>query len=356
MKYIFFHFFIFFFFFIFQKIFYKKKKKKNKKIWPYIDITILQPSSRPLPPPRRPACGFFRAASIRNRLYSLSSRLSSPLWRWNMKEFERKQAIADLRLTDLQKSFCEHYVEHFNVLRAVRESGSLSANTTQIGTDMMRNPSVVSYIEILKSYAADRVDLRLDRVLKELMRIGFSRMDHFVSWDKKTVVLKSSDELSEDDLAAVSEVVQVDTKDGAKIRVKLHSKQAALEKLLGYVESQEEGKKAKGAGTVSSSGPKQLTINNVTVRGMLMDPKARGAFETLSNQVFGVKGMGRVPKMSEAMMKQIDALTGAKLVDYVGAGEADGGEADGGEVAEDMAGEAVIDGACGYVEGDGGDV
>jgi phage terminase small subunit len=236
-----------------------------------------------------------------------------------MKEFDRKQKIADLQLTDLQKSFCEHYVEHFNANQAVRESGSITTNVKQTALDMMKSSRVLAYIEILKEYAADRVDLRLDRVLKELMRIGFSRMDHFVTWDKNSVTLRDSRELGEDDLASVSEVIQVDTKDGAKIRVKLHSKQAALEKLLVYVEGQEEGRGVKKP----QNGPKQVTINNVTVRGMLLDPKTRGAFEILSNRVFEEAGTVKVPKMSVAMKRQLATLTGSGLVGYSNKGEGD---------------------------------
>ena len=245
-----------------------------------------------------------------------------------MKEFERKQRISDLKLTDMQKSFAEHYVEHFNQARAVRESGSTARNTTRIAAEMMSNENVLAYIEILKEYAADRVDLRLDRVLKELMRIGFSRMDHFVTWGGVTkgrkgqpniadgVQLKPPEELTEDDLAAISEITEMDTAQGKKVKIKLHSKQAALERLLVFVENQEGGGKKKKDD--EPDGPKQVTVNHTTVRNYLLDPKARHAIEVLSNRSFAEKGTSEVPGMTPAMRKQIEQLTQKSgLVEYL---------------------------------------
>jgi phage terminase small subunit len=237
-----------------------------------------------------------------------------------MKEFERKQKISDLKLTDIQRSFAEHYVEHFNISRAVRESGSTTKNVAQFGREMLSNENVMAYIEILKEYAADRVDLRLDRVLKELMRIGFSRMDHFVTWgtDKcgksKGVVLRNPKELTEDDLAAISEIVETDTKEGKKVKIKLHSKQAALERLLTFVEGTEGLNKKKGA--TDQPAPSRVTINHTTVRNHLLDAKTRNAIELLSNQMFSGKGSAEVPKMTPAMRKQIEQLTNSKLIEY----------------------------------------
>ena len=98
-----------------------------------------------------------------------------------------------LQLTDQQKLFAERYVEHFNKSRAVRESGSRSLSRDAIRNlyeDMLSNDRVLAYIEILKEDAVGRVDLRLDRVLKEQMRLGFSRMDHFVTWTEGGVGLE----------------------------------------------------------------------------------------------------------------------------------------------------------------------
>jgi hypothetical protein len=236
-----------------------------------------------------------------------------------MKEFERHQRVAALQLTDQQKLFAERYVEHFNKSRAVRESGSKALNYSAIQRvyeDMLARTNVLAYIEILKEDAASRVDLRLDRVLKEQMRIGFSRMDHFVTWTEKGVKLKGSKELSEDDLAAVQEIVQTETTTGTKIRVKLHPKQPALDQLLKYVDGHD-GDQKKG----DKGGPKKLVQNNVTINGALMDPASRKAIEILSNRLFKENGKASVPVMTPAMQARVEALTASRLVEYAPASE-----------------------------------
>jgi len=232
-----------------------------------------------------------------------------------MKEFERHQKVDALQLTDQQKLFAERYVEHFNKMRAVRESGSKALTkdaVRRVHEEMFKKPEVLAYIEILKEDAAGRVDLRLDRVLKEQMRIGFSRMDHFVTWTENGVKLKQSRDLSEDDLAAVQEIVQTETPGGTKIRVKLHPKQPALDQLLKYVDSRDgDGDKKKGDKT-----PKKLVQNNVTINGALTDPAARRAIEVLSNRLFAENGKAAVPVMTPTMQARVEALTASRLVEY----------------------------------------
>lgn len=233
-----------------------------------------------------------------------------------MKEFNRNARVLALQLTDEQKMFAERYLEHFNQSRAVREVIKTDRRSTisTLGKQWMNDPNVLEYMEILKEDAAARVDLRLDRVLKEQMRIGFSRMDHFVSWTKDGVMLKGSNELSEDDLAAVQEIVQTETPAGMKIRVKLHPKQPALDQLLKYVDSRD-GDTDRKQGDKSTT--QKVIQNNVTINGALMDPKARHAIEVLSDRLFTEKGQAGVPKMTLAMRKKIAALTESRLVEYV---------------------------------------
>lgn len=232
-----------------------------------------------------------------------------------MREFERLQKIEALGLNERQKLAAERYVEHGVKVRAVRDAGYTGNDLKSIAKEVFNNPRVQEYIEILKEDVAGRVDLRIDRVLKELMCIAFSRMDHFASWSDAGVKLKASGELNEYDLSAVQEITQVDTKEGTKIKVKLYSKQAALDRLLDFVSMADGIKNGKGGPALPGSQPQKI-VNNLHVRQFLVDPGARNAFEKLANMLFEEKGVQGVPKMTRAMKHKIAELTDSKLIEY----------------------------------------
>lgn len=233
-----------------------------------------------------------------------------------MKEFDRHTKIDSLMLTDQEKRFCERYVEHFNKARAVRESGSKTKYPSQQAAKYLEKSEILQYIEILKEDAAGRVDLRLDRVLKEQMRIGFSNMAHFVRKNRKSKKLElvPPEELGEDDLAALQEIIITDTKAGSqKTRIKLHPKQPALDTLLKFIDSRDgDGDKKKG----NAKTPTKLVQNNINFNEALTDPKTRKALEVLTNLAFEAAGMGVVPSMSPAMQKKIAELSDQHLVEY----------------------------------------
>lgn len=246
-----------------------------------------------------------------------------------MREFNRMTKIDLLMLTDQEMRFCERYVEHFHKARAVRESGSKTKYVHQQARTYLAKKEIKEYIEILKEDASGRVDLRLDRVLKEQMRLGFSNMAHFVEKDKKTghFKLKAIESLGEDDLAAISEIIITDTKSGSqKTRLKLHPKQPALDSLLKYVVTprSSDGEPKKGD---TKDGKGQIR-GNVIINQILADPKTRRALELLTNQVFVVDGKTGVPAMPKVMLDTIEQLTAARLVEYQPVVEAKGAHVD----------------------------
>lgn len=86
---------------------------------------------------------------------------------------------------------------------------------------------VAARILEIQRRAADRAEASVERILKEQMRLGYSNVTDVLSFTGKKVTLKSSDQLSEDVTAAISEVRQ--TKDG--VQIKFHDKNRALEAL-----------------------------------------------------------------------------------------------------------------------------
>jgi len=186
-----------------------------------------------------------------------------------------RQEIADLRLTDKQKRFCEEYLIDFDATKAVKRSGYHGKNASTVASQIMSSESVQAYIAILKKELSERVNLRLEDVVREYMRIGFARIDEMVSWSKETVTLKPSKTLTEDQLAAVASVEN--TREG--IKIKMHGKLEALAKLKEFCDDPGEKGKTKPAG--------DTYVNVNEVRVLLADPAMRQSLDKVSQAFIG---------------------------------------------------------------------
>jgi phage terminase small subunit len=94
---------------------------------------------------------------------------------------------------------------------------------------------VAEAIRVAMSERSERTKITLDRVLEELALIAFSDMRDFVTWGPNGVRLKASDELPEKVARCVSELAESPGKYGSSIRLKLHDKLAALDKLARHI-------------------------------------------------------------------------------------------------------------------------
>jgi len=87
-------------------------------------------------------------------------------------------------------------------------------------------------IEEIASHAA-RLGITADRVLLEYARIAFADLRHIVEWSDGALVIKSLDEISDADAAAISEIVP--GTDPGRSRVKLYDKKAALDAIARHL-------------------------------------------------------------------------------------------------------------------------
>jgi len=203
-----------------------------------------------------------------------------------------RQEIADLKLTDKQKRFCESYLEDFDAPKAVRRTGYGGRNASDVGRQLLQNENIQAYIAILKREVSSRIALRLEDVMREYMRVGFARIDEIASWSKGTVTLKPSKTLTEDQLSAIASVEN--TREGLKI--KMHGKLEALAKLKEFCE--EKPKTGKTASTAST------LINIGEVRVALGKPETRKALDQVSSAF-----LGRRLKSLEHLDKYVDKVT-----------------------------------------------
>lgn len=131
-----------------------------------------------------------------------------------------------------QKRFCQEYIIDLNATQAAIRAGYSKKTANPKGSQLLAKVSISDAIQKALEKRSIRTQITQDRVLEELARIGFSRVDDYVEWGGSKYKLKESQELTDDQKAAISEVSVHKSKEGGSIKFKLYDKKGALE-LLG---------------------------------------------------------------------------------------------------------------------------
>ena len=135
-------------------------------------------------------------------------------------------------MTNKQSIFVQEYLISLNATQAAVMAGYSKKRAAEIGYQLLQKTTVQSAIQEAMKEREKRTEITQDRVIKELARIAFARVDRYLSFNASGVDLKDSSELSEDDLAAIESVSEMLTNAGGYTKFRLHSKEKALE-LLG---------------------------------------------------------------------------------------------------------------------------
>lgn len=134
-----------------------------------------------------------------------------------------------VRLTWLQKGFVMEFPKDLNGTKAVIRAGYSERSAAVQASRLLRNAKVQVALQKAMQDRAARTEITQDRVLREIARIAFSSIGEFTEWSEAGMRTIDSDKLSEDQLAAISEVTAAVTRRGYQVRVKLHDKLKALE-------------------------------------------------------------------------------------------------------------------------------
>ena len=131
-----------------------------------------------------------------------------------------------------QRFISEYLIEPNSKTAAVR--AGYAANT---GGLLLSKPLVIAEIERRRLKLANKMEITAERVLREYARIAFADSRQIMSWGPDGVTLRDSTELTDDEAAAVAEVAETlgTDKGGGSIRLKTHSKIAALEALAKHL-------------------------------------------------------------------------------------------------------------------------
>jgi phage terminase small subunit len=179
------------------------------------------------------------------------------------------------KLTIKQEAFVHAYLETGNASEAYRRAYSPKKMSTKSVADeasrLLQHPGIAPVVAAARQQVAAQHDVTVERIVTELARIAFSDIRKAVKWgtvgdgesilQASYVALKSSDEIDGDTARAIAEVSQTQT----GLKIKLHDKISALDKLgkhLGLFESDDA---AKG----------NITVQILNLIGQHPEPPAR---------------------------------------------------------------------------------
>jgi phage terminase small subunit len=131
-------------------------------------------------------------------------------------------------LTPKQRRFVEEYLIDLNGTQAAIRAGYSADSARSIAHENLTKLDIARAID--EALAKDAGVTR-PRIVSELAKIAFARPKDYFAWGPDGVTVKASEELNDDQAAAIAEVSQTITPAGGTIRVKLSDKLTALEKL-----------------------------------------------------------------------------------------------------------------------------
>lgn len=134
-------------------------------------------------------------------------------------------------LSDKERQFVSEFLVDKNQTQAALRAGYAKSAARVTATKLMKRPPVRAAIEAALQKVAKKAEVTVERIVAEYARIGFADPRKAVAWAGNVVTAKASTELDDDAAACIAEVSQ--TKDG--IRIKFHSKTAALDSLAQHL-------------------------------------------------------------------------------------------------------------------------
>jgi len=153
----------------------------------------------------------------------------------NNPKFRRPKATPFLTQTDILR--CTKYLATHNKSAAYKAGGFNGKKTSlgEVAKQYFNRAHIKAYVDKQLVDQSDRTNVSIERTLMELGKIAYSNEgDYWESWDVTGGKIKSKDELTKDQLAAISGVSFEPGMFGIKARIHLHSKNEALKILMDH--------------------------------------------------------------------------------------------------------------------------
>lgn len=141
-----------------------------------------------------------------------------------------------VELNDKQKRFCEEYLIDLNATQAAIRAGYSKKTAFIIGFENLRKPNIQQFISVIQQKISDKNGNLTQRVIDELVKVGFSNIQDYIHSGNGIVDLS---EIEIKKAAAVSSIKKSVTTFGTEenggvkevVEFKLWDKISALEKL-----------------------------------------------------------------------------------------------------------------------------
>lgn len=109
-----------------------------------------------------------------------------------------------------QKRFCDEYLIDLNATQAAIRAGYSPKTAYVIADENLKKPYIKAYVEQRMKERSERTNITQDEVIGELTKIAFSNTTDFVHVvtkdQKQRVVIKDTDELDDDQKAAIKSI------------------------------------------------------------------------------------------------------------------------------------------------------
>lgn len=140
-----------------------------------------------------------------------------------------------MALNARQRRFVQEYCRDWNASQAAVRAGYASKRGDQSGYQLLRNIEIQQAIRTHQQELQGQFELSQETIVTELMGIAFSDLRRYVQWGPDGIKLEPSDRLAPAHARVVAEVSQTVTQHGGTVRLKLHSKIEALDRLCRHL-------------------------------------------------------------------------------------------------------------------------
>ena len=138
-------------------------------------------------------------------------------------------------LTPKQTEFARQYLLDMNGTQAAIRAGYSAKTAEAQASRLLSNVKVAETIQTAMNKRAERTEITTDRVLREYARVAFADIRSVVTVKDGSVIVADTDQLTDDEAAAISEISETTSATGGSIKVKLHSKMSALQDIAKHL-------------------------------------------------------------------------------------------------------------------------
>lgn len=179
--------------------------------------------------------------------------------------------MSDKPLTAKQEAFATGVASGLSQAEAYRQAfpnsrGWKDESVWQRASKLAGDTKVQSRIQELRGKAAEANEVTIERIVAEVVKIAFANQRDLMTWGPQGVKLLDSEELTDEQAAAVSEVAETFSSTGGSLKLKTHDKLGALRflaELKGYLVKKQEITGANGKDLVPEAPKGVLVVPGV---------------------------------------------------------------------------------------------